>query len=166
MSAVTTTNLILYDGACGLCNRLNLFVLPRDRADIFRFASLQSRLGRNILQKYGKHPGDMDTLYVVSDYESARPKLLSKTPAVLFILKAIGEPWKLSALLGILPTRLLNWAYDFIARHRYRIFGRSESCLIPNEHTRRRFLDLGSGRGKLSRKQSDRLHKTVRLRDQ
>ena len=142
MSDATTTNLILYDGVCGLCNRLNLFVLARDRTGIFRFASLQSNLGQTVLREFGKHPEDLDTFYVVAGYESAKPKLLSKATAALFVLKTIGGVWKLFSLLGILPARLLNWVYDLIARHRYRIFGRSDSCLMPIAHYRKRFLDV------------------------
>ncbi len=139
---MTGRHLILYDGVCGLCNRLNRFVLKRDTIGVFQFASLQSRLGQSLLRGYGTDPGNLKTLYVVVNYGSQSPVLLSKSRAALFVLKTLGGPWRLAAILGVFPRRLLDWAYDLVARHRYAVFGRYESCLMPSPEYKNRYIDV------------------------
>jgi len=133
---------VLYDGVCGLCNRLNQFVLPRDRAGTFDFASLQSRLGRELVTRFNRNPNELNTLYVVVDYRGEAPSLLSKARAALFILKALGAPWRWCGAFGALPDTVLNRGYDLIARNRYRLFGRYESCLMPTAEYKQRFIDV------------------------
>ena len=135
-------HLILYDGVCHLCDRLNRFVLPRDPEGVFRFASIQSATGSRILQANGKNPRDLDTLYVVRNYEFEDSMLLAKATAGLFVLGTLGWPWRTATVLRILPTSLLNWGYDRIAKNRYRIFGRHESCLMPSPEYKGRFVDV------------------------
>ena len=135
-------HLLLYDGVCGLCNRLNQFVLPRDRAGVFAFASLQSGLGRSTLARFGQSSEELNTFYVVKDYRSDSPTLLSKSAAALFVMKQLGAPWRWLGFFGILPGGLLNLGYDLIARNRYRLFGRSDVCLLPSAEYRQRFLDV------------------------
>ncbi|MFB3905991.1 MAG: thiol-disulfide oxidoreductase DCC family protein [Acidobacteriota bacterium] len=135
-------HLVLYDGVCGLCNRLNRFVLKHDAAGVFRFASLQSSLGQSLLRDQGKDPRMPETLYVLANYGSNATTLLSRSAAVLFVLKTLGGPWRLAAILGILPGPLLDWAYDLIARNRYRIFGRYDSCPVPSPAHKDKFIDV------------------------
>ena len=135
-------HLILYDGVCGLCNRLNAFVLPRDPHGIFHYAPLQSALADSILRRFGRDPGELNTFYIVADYRSSSPRLLSKSHAALFVAKQIGGIWKIATIFGVLPTRLLDAAYDVIARYRYRIFGRYDSCPIPTSEHKSRFIGL------------------------
>lgn len=134
-------DIILYDGVCGLCNGLVRFVLPRDPAGGFRFAALQSVAARDMLGRHGKAPADLDTVYVVVA-DGTRERLLEKSRAVLHILWRLGWPWSLSALAAPLPTGLLDAAYDLVARNRYRLFGKSETCLLPAPEWRDRFLGL------------------------
>src|SRR5712664_1559268 len=82
--------IILYDGVCGLCNRVNQFVLRHDPEGMFRFASLQSVLAGRILARHGADPRDLDTVYVVVDYELPEEQLLPRSDAVIFILKQLG----------------------------------------------------------------------------
>jgi predicted DCC family thiol-disulfide oxidoreductase YuxK len=135
-------HLVLYDGVCGFCNRMNQFVLAHDARAVFDFASLQSRSAHRILQRFDKNAADLDTFYVVENYQSTAPTLLSKSTASLFVLRAIGGPWRLLTVLGVLPSVLLNAGYDFVARRRYRLFGRSEVCMLPPPEHRQRFIDL------------------------
>jgi len=72
-------HLVLYDGVCGLCNRLNGFLLPRDRDGVFAFASLQSATGRSLLSQFGKDAAGLSTFYVVTNYRSDSTALLSKS---------------------------------------------------------------------------------------
>ena len=82
--------IILYDGVCGLCNRVNQFVLRRDPEGVFRFASLQSAVAARILARHGANPEDLDTVYVVVDFELPEERLLPRSDAVIFILKQLG----------------------------------------------------------------------------
>jgi predicted DCC family thiol-disulfide oxidoreductase YuxK len=140
--------IILYDGVCGLCNRLNQFVLRHDSAGVFRFASLQSPLAARILARHGKNPQDLESVYVVLNFDPAaesRPEeqLLARSDAVVYVLKRLGGFWRLAALpFEALPRFLRDMKYDFVARHRYQIFGRSEKCFLPSPEIRDRFLDL------------------------
>jgi predicted DCC family thiol-disulfide oxidoreductase YuxK len=135
-------SLLLYDGVCGLCNGLNRFVIARDTANTFDFASLQSPMGRSLLVRFGVSPDVLTTLYVIVDHRSETPVLLAKSKAVLFIARSLGWPWKGFAAFRIFPAALLDFAYDIVARHRYRLFGRSDQCEIPSPDVRRRFLDV------------------------
>ena len=137
-------HLVLYDGVCGLCNRLNQFVLAHDKSATFDFAALQSPLGQAILRHFGKEPDDLNTFYLVSNYHSASPKLLSRSSASLAVLENLGPPWRWLQVLKVLPQALLDWGYDLIARHRYGLFGQAESCILPASEYRHRFIDQDS----------------------
>jgi predicted DCC family thiol-disulfide oxidoreductase YuxK len=161
--------IILYDGVCGLCNRMNQFVLRRDPEDIFRFASLQSALGARILARHGADPRDLDTVYVVVNHECPDEHLLPRSDAVIFILKHLGgaelrsagQPgaavstqasipsrpgrgiWRLvGVVLELIPRALRDWGYRVVASNRYRLFGRFETCMVPGAENRNRFLDV------------------------
>jgi len=139
--------IILYDGVCGLCNRLNQFVMRRDREDIFRFASLQSPLAARILARHGADARDLDTVYVVLNHDltkEAQPDepLLPRSDAVIFVLKHLGGIWRVLGLcFQLLPRFLRDWGYRAVARNRYRVFGRFETCPLPSARDRSKFLD-------------------------
>jgi predicted DCC family thiol-disulfide oxidoreductase YuxK len=136
-------HLLLYDGVCGLCDWLVQALLRRARGDAFDFAALQSERAREVLGGFGVNPELLDTVYVVTDYRTATPQLLRKGRAALFVATALGWPWKAFGLLGALPGGLLDWGYDLVARHRYRVFGRFDQCVLPRPEHRRRFIDSG-----------------------
>ena len=133
-------HLILYDGVCGLCNGLVRFVLPRDRKDRFRFAALQGETARRLLKPFGRAPDDLDSFYVIADYESAAPRLLERDRASLFVLARLGFLWNLSVVLRVVPGFLRRPVYNFIARRRYAWFGRYDACPLPPPDARRKFL--------------------------
>jgi predicted DCC family thiol-disulfide oxidoreductase YuxK len=135
-------HLLLYDGVCGLCDRLVQFVLSYDRRGAFRFAQLQGATGRAIVERAGANPDDLTTFYVVRDYGTPRARTLVKGRAAIFVARALGWPWKAVALFGVLPTAVLDWGYDVVARYRYRIFGRFDQCAIPRPEQWRRFVDF------------------------
>src|ERR1700694_1435092 len=101
-------HLVLYDGVCGLCNRLNQFILKRDRLDRFRFAALQSSVGRDLLRRYQRNPNDLDTVYLVVDYDQPTERVLWKGRAVVFILRALGGLWGCARICDFLPTVVLD----------------------------------------------------------
>ena len=139
--------IILYDGVCGLCDRLNQFVLRRDREGIFRFASLQSPLAARILARHGSNPQDLDTVYVVLNHDLTKQaqwdeRLLPRSEAVIFVLKRLGGIWKVLGLfVQLLPRLLRDWGYRVVARNRYRVFGRFETCMLPSARDRSKFID-------------------------
>jgi len=130
---------LLYDGVCGLCNRLVQFVIKRDNQAYFRFASLQSDYAARILQHHGLDPDDVDTVYVVKE---SGERLTSRSDALILLLRELGAFWRAASLvLRICPRWLRDWGYAVVARHRYRVFGKYESCMLPAEKYRDRFLD-------------------------
>ena len=135
---------LFYDGVCGLCNRTVQCIVKRDRREVFRFAPLQGPLANRILKAYGIDPSDLDTIYVaVNCDQSSKERLLATSDAAVFVLRELGGIWRVgAALLGLMPRSVRDWGYGLIARNRYRIFGRYETCPIPSENVRTRFLDL------------------------
>jgi predicted DCC family thiol-disulfide oxidoreductase YuxK len=135
--------ILFYDGVCGLCNRFVQFVLRRDRVVLFRFAALQSAIAAGILARHGISPWHLDTVYVVVDPDRPGERVLSHSDAVLFVLNQLGGcSRRIAFLLGLLPKSFRDWAYTALARLRYRVFGRSELCLLPSDRDHNRFLDL------------------------
>jgi predicted DCC family thiol-disulfide oxidoreductase YuxK len=135
--------IILYDGVCGLCNRLIQFVLKHDSQDRFRFASLQSDFAAQVLRRQGAAPEDLDTVYVLLDHGLREERLTSRSDAAITVFRELGGGWAaLGAALRAFPSWLRNWGYKLVARNRYRIFGKYDSCPIPYEKDRRRFLDM------------------------
>jgi len=134
--------LVLYDGVCGLCNGLNQFLLKRDPNDRFRFASLQSEFAASLLKRYDINAVDLDTIYVVADYGQPSQRLLARSDAILHVLGRIGGVWNFFRVGGVLPKRLRDRLYNLVARNRYRVFGKYEVCMMPEEKYRKKFLDL------------------------
>ena len=134
-------SIVLYDGVCGLCDRLVQFVPRRDRYDRFRFAALQGGFAAALLRRQHLDPGDLSTVYVVVDAGEGSERLLAKSRAILHILGEIGGVWQLAGTRRILPARVLDGAYDVVARHRYRIFGKHATCMAPAPEWRGKFLD-------------------------
>jgi predicted DCC family thiol-disulfide oxidoreductase YuxK len=135
--------IILYDGVCGLCNRLVRFVLKRDRNDRFRFAALQSNFARKLLERHGRAPDDLDTFYLVLDEGQSTERLLARNEATIAVLEELGGIWRIfGELLRLFPRRFGDWQYNLIARSRYRMFGRYDSCPLPDPKARHKFLDL------------------------
>ncbi|HKY21689.1 MAG TPA: DCC1-like thiol-disulfide oxidoreductase family protein [Vicinamibacterales bacterium] len=134
-------HLVLYDGVCGLCNRLLQFLLPRDHEGAFDYAALQSETGRALVARFGASPDDLTSFYVIADYRRPVARLLARSRASLFVANALGWPWKAAGVLRVFPAALLDIVYDLIARNRYRMFGRYDHCPIPLPEYRSRFID-------------------------
>ena len=135
--------ILLYDGVCGLCNRLVQFILRRDRDALFQFASLQSPFAARILARHGVNPADLDTVYVVVNHNQPNESLRARSDAVRYVLGQLGRFWRFAgSLLSWLPRPLCDWGYRVVAHNRYRIFGRYDVCPLPSADLRDRFLDL------------------------
>ncbi len=143
--------ILLYDGVCGLCNWMVQFILKHDRDGIFRFASLQSPFAARVLKSHGVNPDNLDTVYVVIGDEPANPLtadgpsgevLLARSDAVRYVLDHIGGFWGMAGrLIRLVPRGLRDRGYRALAANRYRMFGRYETCPLPSESTRARFLN-------------------------
>ena len=134
-------HLVLCDGVCGLCSRLLHFLLRHDHRRVFGFASLQSQVGQSMVERSGGNPGELISFYVVADYPTAASSVFTRSDAALFVAGALGWPWKAAQLLRFAPRGIRDRAYDIVAQSRYRLFGRSDRCLIPSPEFRNRFID-------------------------
>ena len=134
-------HLVLYDGVCGLCNRLLQFLLVHDHRAVFNFASLQSPIGQAMVERFGGDPRDLNSFYVVADYRTPGITAFTKSRAAIFVARELGWPWKVLCTAGILPTVVLDSIYDLVARNGYRMFGRSETCLVPAPDVKERFVE-------------------------
>jgi predicted DCC family thiol-disulfide oxidoreductase YuxK len=132
---------VLYDGVCGLCNSLLQFLLTHDRRGVFAFASLQSATGRAVVDDFGGNPTELTSFYVLADYRTRHSRIFARSQAALFVVGQLGWPWKAAVIARILPTALLDRAYNAIARNRYRLFGRFDQCLAPHPEFRGRFVE-------------------------
>jgi predicted DCC family thiol-disulfide oxidoreductase YuxK len=141
LSQTESNPIVLYDGVCGLCNRLVQFVLKRDHHDRFRFASLQSEFASELLTRHGADPHDLDTVYVVVESGQPNERLLGRSDAVLYMLRELGGFWKLTGIGHLLPKAFRDAVYKIVARNRYRVFGKYESCILPGPQHRQKFLD-------------------------
>jgi predicted DCC family thiol-disulfide oxidoreductase YuxK len=136
--------IILYDGVCGLCHRLVQFLLKQRTLDRFRFASLQSNFAARVLQRHGSSPGQLDTLYVVLNFEEDAEHLLARSEAAAYVLRELGGRWRsLGGMLRALPAWMRDFLYDLVARSRYRLHGKYAICPLPDAKYRSRFLDVG-----------------------
>jgi predicted DCC family thiol-disulfide oxidoreductase YuxK len=137
---------VLYDGVCGLCNRVVRFVVRRDKQAVFQYATLQSPWSAKVLSRHGANATDLDTFYVVigvDGHENGHEeKLLFRSDAVIYVLRQLGGIWRVAArAFQILPRRIRDWMYRLVARNRYRLFGKHETCPLPTAEERKRFVE-------------------------
>lgn len=143
-----THPIIFYDGDCGLCHRGVRWVLTRDPAGVFRFASLQGDFARLTLTARGIDPGASDTFHVLIPAGAASatiphsgPRVLSRSEAVFYVLQNLPTRWRGLACLGYLPRWLTDAAYRLVARHRQRFAKRAAGhCPMPDPKWNDRFI--------------------------
>jgi len=127
--------ILLFDGVCNLCSGSVQLIIRRDPEARFRFASLQSEVGQRYLEELQVDRDAVDSVILV---EGGR--WYKESDAALRIARLLGGPWKAMGILRLLPRPLRDRLYRFIARHRYRWFGKRESCWLPTPELRERFL--------------------------
>jgi predicted DCC family thiol-disulfide oxidoreductase YuxK len=128
--------LLLFDGVCNLCNSSVQFVLERNKKENIQFASLQSDFGQKTLTEINL-PADYTSSLVL--IEDGKPHV--KSDAALRLAKHLNGLWKLASVLLIFPKFIRNPVYDWIAKNRYKWFGKKEVCWIPEPKWKARFLD-------------------------
>jgi len=127
--------IILFDGVCNFCNFWVNFVIKKDKKDLFRFAALQSEIGKELTNKSNINTSNPDTfILIVGD------KFYTKSTAALMVSKELNSVLKILFPFIILPTFLRDLVYDLLAKNRYKLFGRKDSCRIPTEAERAKFI--------------------------
>ncbi|NNF74611.1 MAG: thiol-disulfide oxidoreductase DCC family protein [Flavobacteriaceae bacterium] len=129
--------LILFDGVCNLCNNSVNFVIRHDKKDRFMFASLQSELGKQIAKEKLQEAIGTDSIILVENDST----LFLKSTAALKIAAALRFPINLLVIFLIIPKALRNWVYDYVAKNRYKWYGKRDACMIPTDDIKSKFLE-------------------------
>jgi predicted DCC family thiol-disulfide oxidoreductase YuxK len=129
--------IILFDGVCNLCDSAVQFIIKYDKKDIFRFVALQSHLGQEIIKHTGIDTKNIDSIIL---YQPGTAYYY-KSEAVLEIAKILGGIFYLGTIFSIFPTSFNNSIYDYIAKNRYKWYGKKESCMIPTKELQAKFLE-------------------------
>ena len=128
---------VLFDGVCNVCNRSVNFIIDRDPGAKLRFAALQSDAARRLLEGFARTtPEDPDTIVLVD-----RSRLYDRSTAMLLIARHMRGAWPLLAAFLVIPRPLRDAVYRWAAARRYRWFGKSDSCRVPTQDLRARFLE-------------------------
>jgi len=126
---------LLFDGTCNLCNGSIQFLIPRDPEATLRFAPLQSELGHRVREATGLSTDDLETVVLVDDGMA-----YTKSDAAIRVAEQLGGIYRLASLGRIVPRRIRNRLYDFVATHRYDWFGQKDQCMIPDDDVSDRFI--------------------------
>ena len=130
------TKIILFDGVCNLCNGAIKFIIDRDKKRQFRFASLQSDLGVQLLAERNIDPKKIDSIILIDPNVA----YYFKSTAAIEIAKGLTGLYPLMSIFLVLPETLRDMVYDFIAKNRYKWFGKNESCMLPTPEEKELFL--------------------------
>lgn len=127
--------LILFDGYCNLCSSSVQFIIKRDKKKQYFFASLQSDLGKQIIQHFQLDFSKTESVLLYNNN-----KLYSQSTAALLIAKNLSDFWPIFYSFIIIPPFIRNFIYQIIAKNRYHWFGQKEACWIPSKELLTRFL--------------------------
>ena len=128
--------LILFDGVCNLCNTSIQYVIKHDKQDLFLFAPLQSTIGKELIKKYGIDTSKIDSILLYTTNKG----IDHKSTAALKVAVQLGFPTNILSIFLIVPPFIRNWVYDFIAKNRYKWYGKKDACMIPTPELKRKFL--------------------------
>lgn len=129
-------SVVLFDGFCNLCSGSVQFIIKRDPHSKFRFASLQSDFGRQQVARFGFDPAQVDSIVLIEG-----DRVYRQSDAALRIARQLPGMWPVLYAGIILPRFLRDAIYNWIARNRYRFFGKKDACWIPTPELKSRFLD-------------------------
>jgi predicted DCC family thiol-disulfide oxidoreductase YuxK len=127
---------LLFDGVCNMCNHIVIFIIKHDPKATFRFASLQSQAGVGMLQQHGLPASDMNTVILIGGSH-----YYTKSTAALHVFKRLGGLWPLLYVFIVIPKPIRDIIYAWVARNRYKWFGKKDQCMIPTPELEERFLD-------------------------
>jgi predicted DCC family thiol-disulfide oxidoreductase YuxK len=132
---MNTQHIIIFDGVCNFCNKSVNFIIKRDKKNIFLFTPMQSKIAQDLILKYQIKNFDYDTILLIKN-----DKYYSKTDAVLEILHDLSGLWIVFRVFKVLPKSMRDYGYDLIAKNRYRLFGKADSCMVPTRELKNKFL--------------------------
>jgi len=128
--------LILFDGVCNLCNASVQYIIKHDKKDIFRFTALQSEASQELIRKFNIDTDKTDSIILYSEKNG----ISYKSTAALKIASYLGFPRNTMIIFLIIPPFIRNWVYDYIAKNRYKWYGKREACMVPTPELQRKFI--------------------------
>jgi predicted DCC family thiol-disulfide oxidoreductase YuxK len=129
-------HLVLFDGVCNLCNASVQYIIRHDKRDNFRFATIQSKVGQQIIKDFLIDTTKTDSIILYSEKNG----ICYKSTAALIIAKHLGFPNNIMTIFLIVPPFIRNWVYDYIAKNRYKWYGKRDSCMVPTPEIRKKFI--------------------------
>lgn len=129
--------LVLFDGVCNLCNNSVQFIIRNDKENIFMFAPLQGKTGKEVISKFNIDTSRTDSILLYSKEKG----ISVKSTAALRIANRLSFPINVLTIFLIIPNFIRNWVYDLIARKRYKWFGKQDACMIPTPELKSKFLE-------------------------
>lgn len=135
MQSETIYKIILFDGVCSLCNGAVTYIIKRDKKNVFKFAALQSEIGKELVSKFKIDTSKVDSIILIDG-----EKHYEKSSAALHIAKHLSGAYPLLFGFIIMPEFIRDSFYDYIAKNRYKWFGKKESCMIPTLELKSKFL--------------------------
>tara|TARA_R110002124_G_scaffold138576_6_gene302103 strand:- start:34723 stop:35130 length:408 start_codon:yes stop_codon:yes gene_type:complete len=127
--------IILFDGVCNLCNSTVVRVIKNDKSDLFRFTTLQGAVGQVIVTEHGIDTAKTDSIILIDN-----KKAFTKSTAALRIARDLSGAYPLLYGFIIIPKPIRDWVYDYIAKNRYKWYGKKDSCMIPTPELKKKFL--------------------------
>ncbi|WP_248547863.1 thiol-disulfide oxidoreductase DCC family protein [Paenibacillus sp. FSL R10-2796] len=128
-------SIVLIDGVCHLCQGVVRFIIPRDPDAKFLFAPLQNEIAAKLMKESGLQPGQLNTVILLEN-----GVYYTESAAALRIARKLRFPWPAAYVFILVPRPLRNALYRYVAKNRYRWFGRDEQCMLPTPEIKRRFL--------------------------
>ncbi|MEH6305783.1 DCC1-like thiol-disulfide oxidoreductase family protein [Olivibacter sp. CPCC 100613] len=129
-------DIILFDGICSFCNRYTRYVIAKDHTERFVYASLQGNSAKVLAQRFDMKFQNMNSMIVIHG-----EKFYEKSDAVIYIFSHLKTKWRyLAAVFKVFPKHIRDFLYDCFANRRYKLFGKSKNCEVPNVNIRKRFL--------------------------
>ena len=128
--------LILFDGVCNLCNSSVQFIIKHDTNNKFLFASLQSSMGQAVLKHFELDTTDFNTFVLVEEYQA-----YTKSTGALHVVKQLSGFWKILYIFIIIPVPIRDFFYTFVSKHRYKLFGKKDQCMMPSPDLKSKFLN-------------------------
>lgn len=135
MKSITNNHIILFDGVCNLCNSSINFVIEKDTKNLFKFGALQEEPGISLLKKHTIDTTATDSIILIENN-----KVYTKSSAALRVAKRLSGFWPLLYVFIIIPPFIRNKVYDYIAKNRYKWYGKKDRCMIPTPALKDKFL--------------------------
>jgi predicted DCC family thiol-disulfide oxidoreductase YuxK len=136
LTEIPAHNLVLFDGVCNLCNGAVQFIIKRDPKKKFRFASLQSEIARQHIMALSPTEPELYSIILIK-----KGRAYDRSAAVLEIARDLSGLWRALYVFKIIPAFLRDAVYGWIARNRYRFFGKKDECMIPSADLKARFVE-------------------------